>query len=300
MFSRISIKPLVATAVILTLAIVSPAEAQRRASAQVGSECVAGFADLYNAIEPVPFFNDEGEGLIFLWEEEKLARDVYIALADKWQLPIFLNIAGAEQNHMDMVWKLFETYNVAHSFSDFTAGAFINEDLGPLYDELVGQGNESLVEALRVGATIEDMDLDDLDELLKNTNNDHVKLVAYNLAKGSRNHLRAFGRALEAQDLTYTPQYLEQAEYDDILDSEWERGVLYDADGIEVATCGGGNAGSGQRRGLGGSGGQGDGSGSGECDGTGSGDGGNGSVDGECDGSGSDGGNGNGNGGGGN
>ena len=36
-------------------------------------------------------------------EEEKLARDVYVALGDRWGLRVFENIARAEQRHMDAV-----------------------------------------------------------------------------------------------------------------------------------------------------------------------------------------------------
>jgi hypothetical protein len=316
MFSRISVKPVIAAAVIFTLALASPAAAQHRASAQGGSECVAGFAELYNAIEPVDLFGSEETALLYLWEEEKLARDVYLALAARWQLPIFSNIAGAEQNHMDMVWKLFETYSVEHEFTDFTPGVFVDANLNILYGDLVEQGYLSLIDALTVGADIEDMDIFDLDQLLEATDNDHIELVAYNLAKGSRNHLRAFVRALAAQGITYSPQLLSETQVQGIIEDDWERGVLYDADGNEIAECGGGNAGTGQRRGVGGTDGQGNGSGSGsgecdgtgsngggngngECDGTGSNDGGNGNGDGECDGSGSNsGGNGGGNGGG--
>jgi hypothetical protein len=111
MFSKTSIKFIAAAAVILTLALASPAAAQRRASAQVGSEGVGGFAELYDAIEPVPLSADyEEPTLIYLWEEEKLARDVYNELAYKWQLPIFSNIADEPTAHLDS--------SSVHSFID--------------------------------------------------------------------------------------------------------------------------------------------------------------------------------------
>ncbi|MEA1911685.1 MAG: DUF2202 domain-containing protein, partial [Spirochaetota bacterium] len=42
----------------------------------------------------------EAEGILLMREEEKLARDVYLTLYDKWGLRTFTNIAGAESTHM--------------------------------------------------------------------------------------------------------------------------------------------------------------------------------------------------------
>ena len=43
----------------------------------------------------------EIENLVFMREEEKLARDVYRTLFNRWNLSIFNNISGSEQTHMD-------------------------------------------------------------------------------------------------------------------------------------------------------------------------------------------------------
>ncbi len=312
MFSKHSFTPLVAVAVILTLAIAAPAAAQqRRASAQVGAECVGGFQALFDEIEPVPLSVAEEDAVLYLREEEKLARDVYLTLFDRWQLPIFTNIARAEQKHMDMVFQVIEVHGLIDPITDDTIGAFTDPELDALYLELVADGESSLIAALTVGAKIEDMDLNDLYELIDLTDNDHIEMVAYNLAKGSRNHMRAFVRALEAQGESYDPIYLSEDEYAAIFEADMERRNFYNADGEPVPACGAevggfgirrginGNSGNGSNGGNGGNGGQenGSGSGTGECDGTGSADGENGSGTGECDGSGSTGGS-NGNGGG--
>lgn len=299
MFSKHYFNLAITAAVILTLALASPAAAQqRRASAQVGANCSGGVGALFDEIEMVPWTATEEAEVVYLREEEKLARDVYFMLFDKWQLPIFSNIAQAEQRHMDLVLILLETYAVEDPIVDDTVGVFTDTALGALYNELVAAGEVSLIEALKVGAEIEDMDLADLYDLLDLTDNDHISLVAHNLAKGSRNHLRAFMRALEAQDATYAPQYLHPDDFDEILDAGMERGVVYGVDGEPIAECGGAMGGIGMRRGDSGNNGNGgnsgnnngSGSGTGECDGTGSDDGGNGPGTGECDGSGSTGG----------
>jgi len=52
----------------------------------------------------------EMQGLILMREEEKLARDVYTTLGEKWDLNIFINIAGSEQTHTDAVKYLLDRY----------------------------------------------------------------------------------------------------------------------------------------------------------------------------------------------
>jgi len=270
MKSNKSINFAVTAAVILSLAVASPALAQqRRASGQVGAgngSCVGGVGTLFDQIEVTYLTAEEESELVYMREEEKLARDVYLTLAEQWQLPIFGNIAGAEQRHTDAVKRVLDLYEVSDPVVDDTVGVFVNTDLAALYTVLVEKGSISLIDALEVGATIEDVDLFDLDHMLAIAVNDHVKLVGYNLAKGSRNHLRAFMRALTAQGGSYEPQYISQEAFDAILATDMERRVVYDANGEAIAM--GGRGGQGRRGQRGG--GQGDG-GTGTCDGTGTG-----------------------------
>ena len=217
--------------------------------------------------------------MTFLREEEKLARDVYTTLGKKWSLPIFTNIRGAEQRHMDHLTLIFNLYKLTDPVTDDTTGVFTNPELAALYEQLVAQGSASLVGALQVGATIEDLDIADIDELLAKTSNDHIRLVAQNLVKGSRNHMRAFMRTLTSQGGTYTPQYLSAEAFAAILAGDQERGPV-DENGDALST-GNKNRGEGRqgRRGNGGGQGRGQGQGRGRGQGCGRGNG-------ECDGSG--------------
>ncbi len=242
---------ILAVAIVAVVALAAPpVEAQLRASAQVGANCAGGLGALWDEIEPVPLSAAEEAEVLYLREEEKLARDVYLTLAERWQLPIFSNIARAEQQHMDLVFWIIEAQGLIDPVTDDTIGVFLDPDLDSLYDTFTTDGEASLVAALTVGATIEDMDLADLLILLDLTDNDQIEIVAHNLAKGSRNHLRAFVRALAAQGETYTRQYLDQETFDAVLAADMERQMFYDADGEPVPACGVGR-GFGMRRGPG-------------------------------------------------
>ncbi|NPA27564.1 MAG: DUF2202 domain-containing protein [Epsilonproteobacteria bacterium] len=136
------------------------------------------------------------DDLIFMYQEEKLARDVYITLGRKWGARVFLNIQNSEQRHMDAVRYLLNKYNLRVPVLSDDIGVFENEELQALYNQLVAKGSQSLRDALEVGVTIEETDIADLEEKMEGAPAD-IKSVYSNLLRGSYNHLRAFKRNLE-------------------------------------------------------------------------------------------------------
>ena len=168
---------------------------------------------------------DEIEGLILMREEEKLAYDVYVTLYEKWGQKIFTNISKSEKTHMEAVGELLVKYDIEDPINpDAKVWEFDSEYLQKLYDDLVVMWNKSLVDALKVGATIEDLDIYDLEELLKETNNEDIVKVYDNLLRGSKNHMIAFEKNLKKKGWEYTAQYITQAHYDEIANWEQEKG----------------------------------------------------------------------------
>lgn len=177
------------------------------------------------AVPPTQDLSSEEEaGLLHMRQEEKLARDVYLALYETWGAGVFSNIASSEERHMAAVKKLLDKYGLEDPVGEDGPGVFSDPYFQGLYDELVAAGSELLVDAFRVGATIEDLDIYDLLECLQETDNDDITNVYLNLVRGSRNHLRAFVGLLELQGESYEALYLTQEEVDEIVDSPWETG----------------------------------------------------------------------------
>jgi len=178
---------------------------------------------------------EEEEGLLLMREEEKLARDVYRNLFSMWGEQIFNAISQSEQRHMDAVGMLLEKYGVPDPVVD-DIGVFSTPELAALYDELLSRGSVSLSDALWVGATIEDLDIYDLQAILADPQVDNIDIrtVYQNLLKGSRNHLRAFAYHLSLLNISYVAQYLSQEEIDAIIDAPWERG-RYDENGEPIS-----------------------------------------------------------------
>jgi hypothetical protein len=160
----------------------------------------------------------ESAALLFMREEEKLARDVYNTLYATWGIRSFANIASSEQIHMDEVKLLLDRY--ALTDPTLAPGQFTNPDLQALYNQLIAQGNLSIGDALKVGATIEEIDIRDLQTRTSQTDNADIELVYTNLMNGSYNHLQAFTNALLTQaGETYLPQYLSAEQYQTIISS---------------------------------------------------------------------------------
>jgi len=149
----------------------------------------------------------EEHHILYMREEEKLARDVYLTLYELWDAEIFANISESEQRHVDAIKRLITRYDLVDLVVNDAIGEFANQDFAALYDELVEIGEISLEEALKVGVTIEELDIADLEKAMEDTSMRSVRRVFQNLLNGSYNHLDAFQRAIEA-DGTECPAQL--------------------------------------------------------------------------------------------
>lgn len=151
-------------------------------------------------------------------EEELLAKDVYVKLYSIYSVPIFNNISKSETQHTLAVLTLLQKYELPDPAVNHVAGVFVNPTLQALYTSLITQGNTSLISAFTVGATIEDLDIFDLHtHIATDIDNQDILFVFGNLERGSRNHMRAFNRQLKAMGVTYTPQFISQEYFNEII-----------------------------------------------------------------------------------
>ncbi|EEB74249.1 DUF2202 domain-containing protein [Thermococcus sp. AM4] len=194
----------------------------------VNENGTVGIDELREYVESIPageLTQEEKDGLLYMVEEEKLAHDVYTKLYEKWGLQIFKNIADSESTHINAVRLLLDKYGLTDPTKDEGIGEFQNPDIQKLYDQLIEMGMKSEIDALKVGALIEETDIKDLQERIDQTNKVDIITVYENLMAGSRNHLRAFVGQLESRGVTYTPQVLSEDEFYSILNSPMETGT---------------------------------------------------------------------------
>lgn len=168
------------------------------------------------AVAYAPATAEEAATLLWMREEEKLARDVYLGLYDKWQDPVFAAIARSEQRHFDALGAKITLFGLADPALP-GIGEFANGDLFALYGSLLATGSQSYGQALTVGATIEDLDIRDLLAALDATANPALRTVYGHLLEASKNHLRAFVARLETLGIDYQPQYIDPLLFDAIV-----------------------------------------------------------------------------------
>ncbi len=161
-----------------------------------------------------PLTVNEIAGLKYMREEEELARDLYMNIftARGSTLTIFQNISlNAEVGHAQKMLDLLNTYGEADP-STGNPATYTDTGLQALYDQLIGTatgGATTDLDALMVGAKVEEVDIDDINAKKAQVQPVHALIIQTydNLLCGSRNHLRSFVSQIEAiTGTTYTPQ----------------------------------------------------------------------------------------------
>ena len=181
-----------------------------------------GYSVAYSAT--VQLSAAEQADLLFMREEEKLARDTYLTLYEKWNFSVFTNIAESEQSHMDAMLKLLKKYKLPDPVGSNGIGVFSDQTLQSLYNTLIAKGAVSGLEALKVGGLIEEKDMIDIKAAIARSQQDAIDVVYESLICGSRNHLRSFATNIQAlTSQPYVAQLLDPAEVAQILNSPMER-----------------------------------------------------------------------------
>jgi len=138
----------------------------------------------------------EKANILYLFEEEKLAHDIYVQMYNSYGAYIFNNISESEQRHMDSVAKLISKYELDDIVVNNDHGIFTDGVIQDEYDRLLAKGILNLTSALEVGVEIEEMDINDIERMQEETDKPDIKRVLSNLLNGSNNHLEAFNTQL--------------------------------------------------------------------------------------------------------
>lgn len=167
----------------------------------------------------IPLTSDEIASILYMREEEKLARDIYSVFHEFWSTEprsIFSNIAQSEQRHGEALNTLIIYYKLPNPVIA-TIGKFTEPKLQTLYQKLLITGQNSITAALEVGAQLEEIDITDLNATLQCSKNPNIQIVYQELLRGSHDHLRAFVHQLKLQNISYLPKTLQSTEFNKII-----------------------------------------------------------------------------------
>lgn len=158
----------------------------------------------------------EIEGILFIREEEKVARDLYQAYYDEFNLTVFSDLARSEQSHMDSIKIAVDKYGLEDPVIE-EQGVFTNQTLKQMYDQLLASGKQSEEDALKASAAFEEISIIDLEKELSVTQAEDVRLIYEGLLAGSRKHLRSYVRDLQEMGISYIPRHLNSGEYNETV-----------------------------------------------------------------------------------
>lgn len=155
--------------------------------------------------------------LAYMWNEEKLAKDLYLALNEIWPQETLANIANkSETLHEAMVETLVEAYDInitnlddyEQSYSEaelrtLAPGEFAIAQLQNLYDTLYAEGAASAQDALEAACKVEVTDINDLTAYIVVAEGaDDLVSTFESLRSDSYMHYGKFDQALKAMDVT--------------------------------------------------------------------------------------------------
>jgi hypothetical protein len=139
------------------------------------------------------------KSLAYMYDEERLAQEVYLAIYNKQPVQQLSKIASkAEGRHIDAVKSLAQRYGVSTPYQQ--SGRYQSPHIQSLYNELYSKGIRSKKDALEVGCMVEVIDVDDLNNYMNEAQKANAQdvLETYTfLRKGSYNHYWAFDRGLQ-------------------------------------------------------------------------------------------------------
>jgi len=211
--------------------------------AVAGSAVATGDVSMSADTDDAALDHNERMHLFFMREEEKLARDVYQTLGTMYpDSAIFGNIDDSEQIHMTAVKSMIEKYGYEDPNTNDNVGAYTGEDFGwyftEKYNQLVERASASELEALYVGAFIEELDMMDINQcpqVIVDTDNGindvsecgkvytdkaDIQRLYSSLLDGSDSHLEGYVNNIEKiiGEGNYQAQVLSQEMVDAILD----------------------------------------------------------------------------------
>ncbi|WP_369425087.1 DUF2202 domain-containing protein [Methanothrix sp.] len=154
------------------------------------------------------------EWMLFIWKEEKAARDLYGSLYERTGLTVFLDLVRSEQSHIDQIGALMDRYGVETPVLE--RGVFDNQTLQRVHDELLSKASSDH-NALMAAARFEEISIIDLERAIAETGNKEVIDVYSGLLAGSKKHLRSYVGDLRDRGIEYAPVHLSTSEYEVIV-----------------------------------------------------------------------------------
>ncbi len=157
---------------------------------------------------------------------EMVATDVMLHFYQTYNYQVFETMRNIEHWQANLLKLKINYYDLQDPLgSEHTPGVFEDENAQVLYDTLIEEGSADGMAAVKVALKIQESSLFGYNNLIMNIESDHLYCSFLNLNRVSRNNIRTlYGVLQESWNEEYTPEYISQEYFDEIINTEYEIG----------------------------------------------------------------------------
>ena len=179
------------------------------------------FLSLYYTLNAQPVITERDKNtLVYFREEEKLAADAYYYFYEQWANKIFQSVTASEDKHEGRIKDLLDYYGIDDPVKGYERGKFSNDSLKAFYIHLIFFGGQSLLHSYIAGVEIEERAFYDLDNAVKETENEGIIDIYKTHKIASEGYMRLFAGKLKDNSIIYKPKYLTEDSYNKIIKGE--------------------------------------------------------------------------------
>ena len=154
-----------------------------------------------------------------LYQEEKLAYDLYGEFYERWSLGVFNKVQQREAKHVWCVERIMDNYGFDYN-TNTIAGSYPDRDIQKIYDDLTVKGCISDLAALEAAAYIKEKHISQLRERIRYQEDEYVVKVIFLMESAAQSHLRAFVKSIRLSGSDYSPVFLTDDEFSRIMETD--------------------------------------------------------------------------------
>ena len=174
---------------------------------------VAGYSSDINDNKDI---KDNRDLFLKLYQEEKMAYDLYGEFYERWSLSVFNTVQQREAKHVWCVERIMDNYGYKYRTNKNT-GLYQDKEIQKIYDEFTVKGCISDLAALEAAAYIKEKHIASLRERIRYQEDGYVVKVIFLMENAAQSHLKAFVNSIRLSGSDYSPQFLTDDEFNNIM-----------------------------------------------------------------------------------
>lgn len=163
--------------------------------------------------------NNDRALFLKIYQEEKLAYDLYGEFYERWSLNVFNAVQQREAKHVWCVEKIMDNYGFKHT-ANINTGTYQDKEVQKIYDELTVKGCISDLSALEAAAFIKEKHISQLRSRIQLQSDGYIIKVIFLIEKAAQSHLIAFVKSIRLSGSDYKPVFLSDDEFSNIMNSD--------------------------------------------------------------------------------